>query len=435
MSIAGSQTQDERGAVPPAREAVAPRRSGNPVAVFTRTFASLRHRDFALLWSGTVIMSAGQWLQQISLSWLLYKLTGSAAQLGLLNGLRFLPFLFTSLIGGVLADRVDRRKLMFFSHAYIFIATGMMTAVLAANRLEVWHLYAFTFLSGAGWSLSQPVRQSIIPSLVPRSDLLNAIALSSTAYNLTRTIGPAIGGVLLATLGGTGNFLVQTVAYGVVVLTILALRIPPLETAGASRKESPLRSLAEGLRYVRSQPMILTLLVLGVVPMMLGMPYQSLLPIFADKVFGMGAQGFGLLISIGGLGSLLATLIVAGAGDLRRKGLIQLVALLSLGITLVAFSQTGWLPLALIVLFGVGASQMTYSTLNQTRLQTSISDEMRGRVMSLYMLEVGLVPAGSFAAGIVAEQAGAPAAVAGLGTMIIAIALFALLKLKDLRAS
>jgi MFS family permease len=400
-----------------------------------RAFTSLRHRDFALLWVGSVIMSAGQWLQQVTLSWLVFDMTHSAFLLGLLNGLRFLPFLFTSLIGGVLADRVDRLRLMFLTQAYLLVITAVMAVLLLSGRVAVWHLFAFTFISGVGWSLSMPVRQTLVPALVPRHDLLNAVALSSTAFNITRTLGPAVGGVLLATIGSGGNFLVQVVCYALVLVTISAMRVPPRPEQASGPAPSAWVSILEGLRYVRGNQFVMTLLALALVPMLLGMPYQSLLPIFAADVYGIGAGGLGLLIAVGGVGSLVATLIVAGAGDFRRKGLVQLLALGAMGVALFLFGRITWLPLALLVLVGVGAGQMTYNTINQTQLQLAVSDEMRGRVMSLYMINVGLVPAGSFAAGAVAEVIGAPATVSLMGALIMAMAAFALLRLKGLRSS
>lgn len=368
------------------------------MGVGRRTFSSLRHRDFALLWTGTAVMSAGQWLQQVTLSWLLFEMTGSAFQLGLLNGLRFLPFLFTSLIGGVLADRMDRRRLMFATQAYVLSATAIMAVLLLSGRVTAWHLFAFTFLSGIGWSMSMPVRQSLVPALVPREDVYNAVALTSTAFNLTRAIGPAFGGLLMATLGGGGNFVVQVAFYAVVLVTVAAMRVPAVPVLTAGPTASAWGSMKEGLRYVRDTPSVGTLLLLGLVPLMLGMSYQSLLPIFAADVYHIGAGGLGALIAVGGLGSFLATL-------------------------------------AVVLLLCVGASQMTYSTINQTQLQTVIADGMRGRVMSLYMLNVGLVPAGSFAAGVGAELVGAPVTVSAMGALIVAVTVFAMIGSKHLHTT
>ncbi|MGE0539840.1 MAG: MFS transporter [Dehalococcoidia bacterium] len=398
-----------------------------------KTFASLRHRDYRLLWVGTVVMSTGQWLQQVVLSWIVFEMTGSAFMLGLINGVRFLPFLFTSLIGGVLADRVDRRRLMLWTQWYIFAVTLIMGLLFLADRVAVWHLFVFTFVSGAGWSLTMPVRQSIVPALVPRSELLNAVALSSAAFNITRTVGPAIGGFLLAAIGGGGTFLVQAALYLVVVAMLAAMRVPPIAAPPGGRTLSAWGSMVEGFRYIRATPVVGMLLVLGLVPMLLGMPYQTLLPIFAADIYDIGPGGLGILIGFAGLGSFLATLAVASAGDFQRKGLMQLLSLGALGVTLVLYSQIAWLPLALLVLIGVGAAQMGYSTLNQTQLQTITTDAMRGRVQSVYMLNVGLVPAGSFAAGAIAALIGAPATVAIMGVLIAAVALLALVRVKSMR--
>lgn len=403
-----------------------------PAARF-KTFASLRYRDYRLLWIGTAVMSTGQWLQQVVLSWLVFEMTGSAFLLGLINGVRFLPFLFTSLIGGVLADRIDRRRLMLWTQWYVFAVTLLMGLLFLTGRVAVWHLFAFTFISGVGWSLTMPVRQSIVPSLVPRAQLLNAVALSSAAFNITRTVGPAIGGFLLAAIGASGTFLVQAALYAIVLVMIAAMRVPAVVRPAGARATTAWGSMVEGFRYIRATPVVGTLLLLGLVPMLLGMPYQTLLPIFAADIYDIGPGGLGILIGFAGLGSFLATMAVASLGDFPRKGLVQLLALGALGVTLVIFSQIAWLPLALAVLVVVGAAQMGYGTLNQTQLQTITTDDMRGRVQSVYMLNVGLVPAGSFAAGGIAALIGAPATVALMGALIAGIAALAIARVGSLR--
>jgi MFS family permease len=400
---------------------------------WTTAISSLRHRDYRLLWIGTAVMAAGQWLQQIALSWLVFDMTGSAAMLGLINGVRFLPFLFTSLIGGVLADRMDRRRLMLWTQWYVLAVTLAMGLLLLSGRAALWHLFAFTFISGVGWSLSQPVRQSVLPSLVPRADLLNAVAISSAAFNITRTVGPAIGGFMLAALGGGGTFLVQAVLYAVVLAMTAAMHIPPLAPATEGTGGSAWQSIKEGVRYVRATPIISTLLLLGLVPMLLGMPYQSLMPVFAADIYGIGPAGLGMLTGVAGLGSVLATVVVAGLGDFPRRGLVQLLCLAAFGVTLVLFSQTTWLPMALVMLVAVGAAQFGYNALNQTQLQTVIADHMRGRVMSLYMLNVGLVPAGSLVAGLLADHLGAPLTLSLMGALITGIALLALARADNIR--
>jgi predicted MFS family arabinose efflux permease len=417
-----------REAIDPAVVLHAPARAG----ITQRTFTSLHHRDFALLWLSTAVMSAGQWLQQVTVSWLVFEMTGSAFQLGLISGMRMAPFIFTSLVSGVLADRVDRRKLMLVTQVYLVTCTLAMGVLLLSGRAEVWHLYAFTFISGLGWSFTGPVRQALVPALVPREDLLNAISLTSAAFNLTRMIGPAVGGFLLTAFGGGGNFLIEAILYAGVILLIWPLHVPsvpPRTDAGGAWA-----SMIEGVRYVRSNATVLWLLLLALVPMTLGLAsYQGLLPIFAADVFHLQAGGFGIMLAASGLGSFLATLVVAGAGNLRHKWVVQLGALGALGLLMILFGVTRWLPLALLFLLLAGAAQMAYMTINQTLLQMQITDDMRGRVTSLYMLNNGLVPGFAFAAGAVAALIGAPATLCLMGALIAAATALAALRLTHLR--
>ena len=399
-----------------------------------RTFAALRHRDFALLWAGLTITASGQWLQQITLSWLVFDMTGSALQLGTINGLRMLPFLFTSLLAGVLADRVDRRRLMLATQLYLMVTTLAMALLLLSGRAAVWHLYVFTFISGLGWSFTMPVRSALVPALVPRAELMNAIALSSATFNFARVIGPAIGGLLLATVGGGGNFLVQAGMYAVVIGLVAMMRVPAVPAASGRAGETNMwASLLEGLRYIRGNRLVVTLLLLSLATMLVGMPYQSLLPMFAKDVHHIGSGGLGLLMACSGLGAIVGTLAVAGAGDFPYKGRVQLLALGATGVALALFGQSSWLPLALLFLILTGGCQMVGMTLNQTLLQSSITDDMRGRVSSVHMLDAGLMPLGSLAAGGLAEVLGAPTAVTVLGAVLAGIAALALLRLPILR--
>jgi MFS family permease len=432
--MASSSKSGQSGASLPRGATAAPDIIERPAGVRQRTFASLRHRDFLLLWTGSGFMNAGQWLQQVTLGWMVFEMTGSAFLLGLINAVRLTPFIFTSLISGVMADRSDRRRLMLAAQVYLMAVTLVMTLVLLLGRIELWHLFAFTFISGIGWSFTMTVRQSFVPSLVPREDLTNAMALVSAANNATRLIGPAAGGFLIAALGVAGNFLVQTVLYGVVVLTITALQYRPLPESGPLRKAPPMwTSMLDGFKYVRGNREVWVLLVLALVPMTLLLPYISLLPIYAGRVFDIGPGGLGVLLAVAGLGSLMANLFVASAREMRRKGLIQLVALGVTGLTLVFFSRATWLPLALVLLVVMGAAQMTYFTINQTVLQIATREDMRGRVMSLYMLNAGLIPLGSFVAGTLAAFIGAPMTLTIMGAAAAGMAALAAVRFKDLR--
>ncbi len=411
---------------------VARRRFSPTAALNLQTFSSLRHRDFALLWTGAAIMSAGQWLQQITLSWLVFEMTGSAFYLGLINGLRTVPYLLIGLFSGTIADRMDRRLLMMITQTYLVATTAVVAVLLVTGTAELWHLLVFSLASGAGWAFVWPVRQAVIPTIVPREELLTANALMMSAMNLMRIIGPAVGGFLLVAFGGGGNFSVQVVLYASVIIMIAMMKVPPVPERSGPRP-SVMASTAEGLRYVRSKEILVTLLMLMVVPMTLAMPYMSLLAIFAGDVYDIGALGLGIMLSFGGIGSLIGTLGLASVGDVKRKGMTMAFCLAAMGIALILFSQAPWLALAIVFLMIVNMFQVTFVTLNQTVLQATITDDMRGRVASLHMLEYGLIPAGVFAAGGAADVIGAPNTISIMGGIVTLIALVTIWRARTLR--
>ncbi|MBI2986034.1 MAG: MFS transporter [Deltaproteobacteria bacterium] len=386
-----------------------------------QTFSSLRHLDYRYLWVGTMLMSAGQWIQQITLGWLLYDLTGSSVLLGALNGLRALPFLVFSPIAGVAADRMDRRKLLLNTQSILLVTALGMGALVASGLLEIWHLFLFTLITGAAWSFNEPVRQTLVPNLVPKEELTNAIALHAAGFNLNKIIGPALGGLLIALFGAAGNFFVQGLAYAGVLVTIYAMRVPP--TPVQARQSTVVANLKEGFAYVWSTPTVFALLLADLVPRIFALPYQALMPIFQKDVLRVGPEGLGMLMAAPGVGALLSTLLLASiAHSFRRKGLLVLGGLILLGIFLFLFSRTTSFPLALLMLVAVGGCQIVFMATTMTMVQMIIPDALRGRVMSLYMLDRGLTPAGSLLAGVTAHFIGAPATVGMMGLIVIILA-------------
>lgn len=394
-----------------------------------RTFSSLRHRDYRLLWVGTMFMSAGQWIQQVTLGWLAYDLTGSAVVLGALNGLRSLPFLVSSPVAGVAADRMDRRKLLLWAQALLMATAWGMGLLVVSGWLQVWHLFVFTLLTALPWSFSQTVRQTLPPNLVPRADLMNAIALTSAGFNLMKIVGPAVGGVLIALFGAGGNFFVQGAAFAMVLSLVFAMRVPP--TPVQARQASVYANMKEGLAYVWRDPLVFGLMVAALVPNVFAMPvYQSLMPVFQKDVLGLGPEALGLLLAAPGLGAVVATLTLASvAHRVRRKGVLLLSGLALLGLSLVGFSRAPTLPFALAALVGVGICQMLFSSTAQTLIQEVVPDALRGRVMSIYMLDHGLAPLGALLAGTATHLLGAPLTVtiSGLAIVLLAGALARLL--------
>ena len=276
-------------------------------------------------------MSAGQWIQQVTLGWLLYDLTGSSVLLGALNGLRALPFLIASPIAGVVADRTDRRKILMSTQYILMTATVAMGVLVAIGYAAVWHLFVFTLITGIAWAFTDPVRQSMVPTLGPKEDLINAVALTSAAFNMTKVIGPSLGGLLIVTFGAAGNFFVQGAAYIAVLISIYWMVIPP--APAEARRSSALANLKEGLVYVWSNPTIFALLTSALVPRVCAMPYQTLMPVFQKDVLKVGPEGLGIMLAAPGLGAMCAGLMLASlANRVRRQGILMLVSLVALGI-------------------------------------------------------------------------------------------------------
>jgi MFS family permease len=387
-----------------------------------KTFTSLSHRNYRYLWFGTVFMSAGQWIQQVTLGWIVYDLTGSSVLLGVLNGLRALPFLVASPIAGVFADRMDRRQLMLGCECFLALLTLLMGVVVASGKLAVWHLFTFTLLTGIAWAFVDPIRQSLVPVLVPKADLMNAVALNSAAFNMTKVIGPSLGGLLIVAFGAAGNFFVQAAAYALVLLIVYRMVVPA--TPGEARRTSPLANLKEGLSYVWSNPIVFALMTAALVPRVFALPFQTLMPVFQKDVLQVGPEGLGMLLAAPGLGALLAGLALATLSSrIKRQGVFMLVSLVVLGFLMILFSWTRSFPLSLLTLVCQGVFQIFYMATTHTMIQLIVPDRLRGRVMSIYALDRGLMPVGSLFAGVCAHYVGAPVTVTLMGAIVIVLAL------------
>ena len=367
-------------------------------------------------------MSAGQWIQQVTLGWLVYDLTSSSVSLGILNGLRALPFLVTGPIAGVAADRMDRRRLMLITQ-YVLMTTALgMGLLVALGHVRVWHVFLFTILTGSTWSFIDPVRQSVVPNVVPKKDLINAVALNSMAFNSTKVLGPSLGGLLIALAGAAGNFFVQGMVYVGVLISIYKMDVPP--TPPEARRSSVMANLREGLAYVWSNPTVLSLMLAALVPRLFAVPYQTLMPVFQKDVLHVGPEGLGVMLAAPGIGAVLAVFALATFADrMKHQGVLLILSLVVLGVVLNFFSWTRSFPMALLALAGVGACQVAFMATTNTMLQMIVPDKLRGRVMSIYMLDRGLMPLGAMLAGVTAHFAGAPATVSMMGCVVILLAL------------
>lgn len=398
------------------------------------TFSSLKHRDYLYVFLGVVFTSAGQWMENVALGWLVYEMTNSPFLLGVLGGLRAVPFLFFGLFGGAMADRVDRKALMLWSQLFILALYVWLVAVLFLGITQVWHIFAFVLLGSVAWVFNQPARQSMIPLLVPREDFMNAVALQSVGFNVTRVLGPVLGGVLMAWLGPTVTFVLITVTWLGVIWWTLLIRVPPVAAApGARPRTSVLHDILEGLRYVRGNAVVRGLIILALVPQVVAMPYLNLMPVFARDVFGLDARGLGEMMMATGVGALVSTLAVASLGMYQGKGRLLLASGVALGTSVLGFGLSANYLLSLVLLVGAGGFTMAFMALSNTLLQLATDHEYLGRVMSIYMLDRGLFPLGAFLAGLVAEVTSAPVALSLMGGLSLALMAVAAARMPEIR--
>lgn len=410
--------------VPPPVDAVVP-----PDAVMPQTrpgnFAVLRQRNFAWFLAGTTLSNSGQWIQQVTLSWLVYELTGSGAMLGTLNLVRSLATLGLAPIAGVGIDRFPRRRLMVMTNTWLFTISVIFGFVILVNPALIWPLFAFSFLGGVAQAVDMPLRQTVVFALVQRAYAPSAVALVQTGWAVMRSLGPAIGGFLILWVGPHGNFFVQAGAYALVALTILKLNFPPEHsylTPGATRN-----NLLDGLRYIAKEPATRAFLLMGwVLPLFVIPIYSALPPIYAKDVFGGGPDTLGALLSAVGVGGIVGGFVSAALGRFERRGLIQLLALLLLAISLIGFALSAIFWISLLCLAVSGFFEMIYLTSNQTLLQLSIPDELRGRVTGIVSLNMGLMPIGALIAGVGADLVGPQTItlILSSGAAIIAIAVY-----------
>jgi MFS family permease len=390
-------------------------------------FSAVRHRNFRLYWIGQIVSLVGTWMQSVSQPWLVLLLGGSYIQLGIVVALQFAPSLALAPLGGVLADRVDKRRLLLLTQSVAALQALAMFVLTFTGVIEIWHIMVLALALGFVNALDMPVRQSFAAELVPRDDLMNAITLNSASFNLARVIGPAVAGITLALFGPAFNFAINAVSY-LGVLTALR-RMDPAAMQPIARPllhPSIRSSLSEGIRYAVRTPTVLWPLVLLGGMGIFGMNFQTLLPLFARYTLNLDADGFGALFAAMGVGSLLGSLSLAFIGSRR-----PLVAMILGGATsfvafeaLLGLSRAPLAAFAVIVFVGY-SSMLMVNTINVI-VQRSVPDELRGRVMALYVtVFAGSTPVGGLIAGAVAQAWGPPAGFlvgAGVTTIFIGLA-------------
>ncbi len=385
----------------------------------SRTFSALRNRHFRRLWLGYLPSTIAFQMGQIASGYLVYRLTGSATVLGLMGLAWSIPLLLFSLVGGVVADRVPRRNLVLASQCIIGTAALITAVLVITGWVQVWHLFVLGLVQGTVFSFNMPARQAFIAELVGKDDLMNAIALQNAAMNLSSVAGPALAGYLIAlpAVGVGGVYLLMAGANVLVFLTLIGL---PAGASRGARRRPGLEELTAGLRFLITSRPLRTLLLMAVIPMFLGMPYMTLLPVFALSVLRAGSEGLGLLSGANGIGALAGSLLVAAWGNAPRKALLQLSVGIIYGLALVAFALAGSLPLAVLALLLVGLAASAYRSLNNTLIMSYTPPELYGRVMSVYLMTFALMPLSSVPAGALADSIGPQVTVGGAGLLLAA---------------
>ncbi len=383
-----------------------------------RVFKAFTYRDYRLLWAGAFTSSVGTWMQTVAQNWLILTLTGSPFYLGLCAFLSEAPFLFFSLFGGVLADRVDRRRILLASQFLQLSSAFLLAALVALSWVQVWMILVLALVVGLAQSFGGPAYQALVPTLVDREDLPNAVALNSIQFNLARVIGPVLGGWAYYALGAAACFALNGMSFFFVIAALLALRRGALSAPPESG--SVLDSLKAGVESVRKSGPLRGLVGLAFVSSFFALPLVTFLPVFAKDVFGRDAKGYSELLAAFGLGAVVGAIAVAGLHGLKRRGAVGVSMLGIFGILMIAFAASRVEGLSLAILFLAGASMVTVFATFMTLVQTNVEEGMRGRVVSVYSLAFrGAMPLGNLAAGILAAAITAPWVLVGNGVALI----------------
>ena len=384
------------------------------------TFAALRYRNYRLWFVGQAISLMGTWMQNVAQGWLVYEMTGSKFALGAISFASSFPTLFFMLPAGALADRFPRRRLMLITQTVMMLCAFILATLVATGILRVWHVGILAFVLGVANSFDAPARQSLAVEMVEdRRDLMNAIAMNSLMFNLARVAGPAVAGVLLATVGPTLCFALNGLSFLAVLAALLMMRLPPI--AQRPQTEPLAAQVAAGLRYIRQSAPIRTIILLVGISSLFGLSYATLMPAYAADVLRVGETGLGWLSTAVGVGALAGSFTVASLGRLRRKGLLLTIGSLLFPGALLFFACSRSLPLSLACLAVVGFGWVAQNATCNTLVQALVTDDLRGRVMGAYTLMFfGTSPFGALLAGSLAQALGPTTAVLiGAGVTLV----------------
>ena len=387
-----------------------------------RVFKAFQYRDFRLMWFGACTSSIGTWMQIVAQGWLIYRLSHSARLLAADQFLGGIPIFLLSSIGGVVADRIERHKILLVSQYVQMASAGILTYLVTTGLVHVWHILCLSFVSGVAQAFGGPAYSALIPTLVEREDMPNAIALNSIQFNMAVTIGPALAGIALGRLGEKWCFGLNALSFlaPIISLSMISTRFTPVPTT-----ESMFASLKQGIKFVRLQKSMGALIVLAFCMTALGMPMRTYIPVFVKDIFHRGPETYGNLLSLMGVGSICGSLLVAGMGNTKNKGRFALTVLICLGAGISGFSLSKFLPVSYLMLVLVGASMMAVFATVTSLVQLITTNEMRGRVMSVYNCAFrGGMPMGNLVSGWLVPIFTAPVVLSVNGFLLICVALY-----------
>lgn len=387
-------------------------------------FRALSHRNYRLFWIGAFLSNVGTWMQAVAQAWLVLGLTNSSFWLGLDGFMATSPAFVFTLVGGAFADRIDRRRLLVYTQIVAGLAALSLAPLVATNVVNRWMVLGFSFVTGCCMSLASPSYLALTYDLVGREDLANAIALNSTQFQLSRLVGPTLAGIAFRVVGLAGCFFANGLSFIAVVAALLMVRMDRRSNSDrpvVKEKSAIWRDIVEGFRYVRNRPRVSSLLLLASVNSLFGAPYFTLVPIYARDVFHLGETGLALMMGTAGGGAFFGALLVTYLGDFQRKGWFVLSGAILFGLCIMGFALSNRLMFSLFFLFGLGFAIVVSVALTNTLLQKLVTDEMRGRVMSMFILSfMGTVPIANIAAGSASTHFG-PQHTLAVGGLVVTV--------------
>lgn len=394
------------------------------------TFSSLAVRDFRYLWLGSLLMSSGNQMQVVAQGFLVYEITGSAKLLGIVSAGSGLSMFGLALLGGVIADRIERKLLIQLAQAGSGAIALLIALSIVTESISWVYVLIAAIAQGALWSFWGPANHALIPQLVGVERVGNAIALNASSISIMVLLGPAVGGVLYASTGPEGAYFAVTASRFVALLLTSRVRRPPREERPAV--VSMMAEMTSGLKYVRTRPLVLLLLAMGLSIVVLVQPFGYLLPTFVGDVYNRASGSYGLLLSIGGLGSLVGTLIIASMGKWRR-GLVLIAGSFVTGVSIILIAALPYYGAALAIMMFFGLGESARRALTQALILEQVDNQFRGRVMSLYMMESGLMVLGVVPAGFAIDRFGSQPVFAVMGAILLTVAVVVLATQKRLR--